>query len=148
MLAAADVVAALQSVMASIVAPLDTAVLSCITIEASHAYNVIPETLRIRGTVRAGWLGETGAGPVRDRRRRGSTRAGPTCAQDRRRGWAYRRLIAEPSQSRAVERPGDREPSGSADQQQVKTVARPRNQIRFFISNEMRLLHNRRITAL
>ncbi|MGI4801042.1 MAG: hypothetical protein ACRYG8_44860 [Janthinobacterium lividum] len=88
MLAAADVVAALQSVMARNVAPLDTAVLSCTTIEAGHAYNVIPETLRIRGTVRAGWLRETGAGPVRDRRRRRSTRAEPTCAQDRRRGWA------------------------------------------------------------
>ena len=52
-LAAAQIVTALQSVVARNVAPIDTAVLSCTAIEGGHAYNVIPESVRIRGTARA-----------------------------------------------------------------------------------------------
>ncbi len=52
-LAASHIVTALQSIVARNVSPLDTAVLSCCAIEGGNAYNVIPETVRIRGTARA-----------------------------------------------------------------------------------------------
>lgn len=52
-LAAAHVISALQSVVARNVAPIDTAVLSCTAIEGGQAYNVIPDSVRIRGTARA-----------------------------------------------------------------------------------------------
>ena len=51
--AAAHVVAALQSVVARNVRPIDTAVLSCTAIAGGEAYNVIPDAVRIRGTARA-----------------------------------------------------------------------------------------------
>ena len=51
--AAAHVVTALQSVVARTVRPIDTAVLSCTAIEGGAAYNVIPDTVRLRGTARA-----------------------------------------------------------------------------------------------
>jgi len=52
-LAASHIVAALQSVVARNVRPLDTAVLSVTRIEGGSAYNVIPERVRLGGTVRA-----------------------------------------------------------------------------------------------
>ena len=51
--AASAVVSALQSIVSRNVKPTDTAVLSCTAIEGGNAYNVIPETVRIRGTARA-----------------------------------------------------------------------------------------------
>jgi hippurate hydrolase len=52
-LAAAQIAVALQSIVARNVAPLDTAVLSVTQIHAGDAYNVIPQTARLGGTVRA-----------------------------------------------------------------------------------------------
>ena len=52
-LAAAHIVAALQSIVARNVRPVETAVLSITQIHAGAAYNVIPQTARISGTVRA-----------------------------------------------------------------------------------------------
>ncbi|MFX5918514.1 amidohydrolase, partial [Acinetobacter baumannii] len=49
----AQIVAALQSVVARNVAPYDTAVLSVTGFSAGTAYNVIPERVALRGTVRA-----------------------------------------------------------------------------------------------
>jgi hippurate hydrolase len=48
----AQIVAALQSVVARNVAPADTAVLSVTGFTAGQAYNVIPERVALRGTVR------------------------------------------------------------------------------------------------
>jgi amidohydrolase len=48
----AQIVAALQSVVARSVAPADTAVLSVTGFTAGQAYNVIPERVALRGTVR------------------------------------------------------------------------------------------------
>ena len=52
-LVAAHVTAALQSIVARNVRPLDTAVLSVTQIHSGNAYNVIPQTARLSGTVRA-----------------------------------------------------------------------------------------------
>ncbi|TAK50610.1 MAG: amidohydrolase [Betaproteobacteria bacterium] len=52
-LVAAHVTAALQSIVARNVRPVDTAVLSVTQIHAGDAYNVIPQTARLSGTVRA-----------------------------------------------------------------------------------------------
>ena len=53
LLVAAHVTAALQSIVARNVRPLDTAVLSVTQIHGGNAYNVIPQTARLSGTVRA-----------------------------------------------------------------------------------------------
>jgi len=52
-LAAAQIAVALQTIVARNVAPVDTAVLSVTQIHAGDAYNVIPQTARLGGTVRA-----------------------------------------------------------------------------------------------
>ena len=52
-LAASHVVAALQSIVARNVRPLDTAVLSVTQVHGGDAYNVIPQKVRLSGTVRA-----------------------------------------------------------------------------------------------
>ncbi len=52
-LVAAHVTAALQSIVARNVRPVDTAVLSVTQIHGGDAYNVIPQTARLSGTVRA-----------------------------------------------------------------------------------------------
>jgi hippurate hydrolase len=52
-LVASHVTAALQSIVARNVRPVDTAVLSVTQIHAGNAYNVIPQTARLSGTVRA-----------------------------------------------------------------------------------------------
>ena len=52
-LVAAQIAVSLQSIVARNVAPVDTAVLSVTQIHAGDAYNVIPQTARLGGTVRA-----------------------------------------------------------------------------------------------
>ena len=52
-LVASHITAALQSIVARNVRPVDTAVLSVTQIHAGDAYNVIPQTARLSGTVRA-----------------------------------------------------------------------------------------------
>ncbi|MET1082542.1 MAG: M20 aminoacylase family protein [Burkholderiales bacterium] len=52
-LAAAHVTAALQSIVARNVRPVETAVVSVTQIHGGSAYNVIPQTARLSGTVRA-----------------------------------------------------------------------------------------------
>jgi hippurate hydrolase len=52
-LVASHLVAALQSIVARNVRPVDTAVLSVTQIHAGNAYNVLPQTARLSGTVRA-----------------------------------------------------------------------------------------------
>ncbi len=52
-LVAAHVTTALQSIVARNVRPVDTAVLSVTQIHAGNAYNVIPQSARLSGTVRA-----------------------------------------------------------------------------------------------
>ncbi len=52
-LVASHVTAALQSIVARNVRPVDTAVLSVTQIHSGDAYNVIPQTARLSGTVRA-----------------------------------------------------------------------------------------------
>jgi hippurate hydrolase len=52
-LVAAHVTAALQSIVARNVRPVDTAVLSVTQVHGGNAYNVIPQTVRLSGTVRA-----------------------------------------------------------------------------------------------
>jgi amidohydrolase len=52
-LAAAQIAVTLQSIVARNVAPVDTAVLSVTRIRAGDAYNVIPQTAELGGTVRA-----------------------------------------------------------------------------------------------
>lgn len=52
-LVAAHITTALQSIVARNVAPVQTAVLSVTQIHAGDAYNVIPQTARLSGTVRA-----------------------------------------------------------------------------------------------
>src|SRR5262245_31212992 len=52
-LVAAHITAALQSIVARNVRPVDTAVLSVTQIHSGTAYNVIPQTARLSGTVRA-----------------------------------------------------------------------------------------------
>jgi len=52
-LAAAQIAVALQSIVARNIAPVDTAVLSVTQIHAGDAYNVMPQTARLGGTVRA-----------------------------------------------------------------------------------------------
>ena len=52
-LAAAQIAVSLQSIVARNVAPVDTAVLSVTRIHAGDAYNVIPQTAALGGTVRA-----------------------------------------------------------------------------------------------
>ena len=52
-LVASHVTAALQSIVARNVRPVDTAVLSVTQIHGGNAYNVIPQTVRLSGTVRA-----------------------------------------------------------------------------------------------
>lgn len=52
-LVAAHVTAALQSIVARNVRPVDTAVLSVTQIHGGNAYNVIPQSARLSGTVRA-----------------------------------------------------------------------------------------------
>jgi amidohydrolase len=51
-LAACHIATALQSIVARNVSPLDTAVVSVTAIEGGDAYNVIPQTAELRGTVR------------------------------------------------------------------------------------------------
>jgi hippurate hydrolase len=52
-LVAAHVTAALQSIVSRNVRPVDTAVVSVTQIHGGHAYNVIPQSVRLSGTVRA-----------------------------------------------------------------------------------------------
>jgi len=52
-LVAAHITAALQSIVSRNVRPVDTAVLSVTQIHGGDAYNVIPQTARLSGTVRA-----------------------------------------------------------------------------------------------
>src|SRR5688572_13512395 len=52
-LVAAHVTAALQSIVSRNVRPVDTAVLSVTQVHGGNAYNVIPQTVRLSGTVRA-----------------------------------------------------------------------------------------------
>jgi hippurate hydrolase len=52
-LVAAQIAVSLQSIVARNVAPVDTAVLSVTRIHAGDAYNVIPQTAALGGTVRA-----------------------------------------------------------------------------------------------
>ena len=52
-LVAAHVTAALQSIVSRNVRPVDTAVLSVTQLHGGNAYNVIPQTVRLSGTVRA-----------------------------------------------------------------------------------------------
>lgn len=52
-LVASHVVAALQSIVSRNVRPVDTAVLSVTQIHSGNAYNVIPQSARLSGTVRA-----------------------------------------------------------------------------------------------
>src|SRR5688572_31286798 len=52
-LVASHIIAALQSIVARNVRPVDTAVLSVTQIHGGNAYNVIPQTVRLSGTVRA-----------------------------------------------------------------------------------------------
>ena len=52
-LVASHVTAALQSIVSRNVRPVDTAVVSVTQIHAGNAYNVIPQTARLSGTVRA-----------------------------------------------------------------------------------------------
>ena len=52
-LVASHVIAALQSIVARNVRPVDTAVVSVTQIHSGNAYNVIPQTARLSGTVRA-----------------------------------------------------------------------------------------------
>lgn len=52
-LAASHVAAALQSIVARNIRPVDTAVLSVTQIHGGNAYNVIPQAVRLSGTVRA-----------------------------------------------------------------------------------------------
>jgi amidohydrolase len=52
-LVASHITAALQSIVARNVRPVDTAVLSVTQIHGGNAYNVIPQTVRLSGTVRA-----------------------------------------------------------------------------------------------
>ena len=52
-LVASHITTALQSIVARNVRPLDTAVLSVTQIHSGDAYNVIPQTARLSGTVRA-----------------------------------------------------------------------------------------------
>ncbi len=52
-LVAAHVTAALQSIVSRNVRPVDTAVVSVTQIHGGNAYNVIPQTARLSGTVRA-----------------------------------------------------------------------------------------------
>jgi len=52
-LVAAHVTAALQSIVARNVRPVDTAVLSVTQVHGGNAYNVIPQTVRLSGTARA-----------------------------------------------------------------------------------------------
>lgn len=52
-LAASHVVTALQSIVARNVRPVDTAVVSVTKIQGGSAYNVIPQSVRLSGTVRA-----------------------------------------------------------------------------------------------
>jgi hippurate hydrolase len=51
-LVASHIVTALQAIVARNVSPLDTAVVSATAIHGGDAYNVIPQTAEIRGTVR------------------------------------------------------------------------------------------------
>lgn len=51
-LAAAHVTTALQSIVARNVSPLDTAVISVTSIQAGEAFNVIPSTALLKGTIR------------------------------------------------------------------------------------------------
>ena len=52
-LVAAQIAVALQTIVSRNIAPVDTAVLSVTQIHAGDAYNVIPQTARLGGTVRA-----------------------------------------------------------------------------------------------
>jgi amidohydrolase len=52
-LVASHAIAALQSIVARNVRPVDTAVLSVTQIHGGNAYNVIPQSVRLSGTVRA-----------------------------------------------------------------------------------------------
>ena len=52
-LVAAHVITALQSIVSRNVRPVDTAVVSVTKVHGGDAYNVIPQTVRISGTVRA-----------------------------------------------------------------------------------------------
>ena len=52
-LVASHIIAALQSIVARNVRPVDTAVLSVTQIHGGNAYNVIPQAVRLSGTVRA-----------------------------------------------------------------------------------------------
>jgi len=51
-LAAAEIVSALQSIVSRNVAPLKSAVLSVCTIHGGEAFNVIPQTVELAGTIR------------------------------------------------------------------------------------------------
>ena len=51
-LVASHIVTALQSIVARNVSPLDTAVVSATAIKGGDAYNVIPQSAEIKGTVR------------------------------------------------------------------------------------------------
>lgn len=51
--AAATLIGALQSIVSRAVDPLQSAVVSVTRLDAGEAYNIVPETARLRGTVRA-----------------------------------------------------------------------------------------------
>ncbi|MGE5464093.1 MAG: M20 metallopeptidase family protein, partial [Syntrophothermus sp.] len=51
-IAAAQIVSALQTIVARNVAPLETAVVSVTTLHAGTAFNVIPQTAELTGTIR------------------------------------------------------------------------------------------------
>jgi amidohydrolase len=59
--AAAQIIAALQSIISRNVAPLDSAVISVTTVHSGTAFNIIPQTAELTGTIRTFDLG------VRDR---------------------------------------------------------------------------------
>lgn len=67
MVAAAHIISSLQAICARNVSPLRSAVLSVTRIEGGHAYNVIPETVRLAGTAR--WF-EPEIGDILERRLR------------------------------------------------------------------------------
>jgi amidohydrolase len=56
-LTAAHVITALDALVAREVSPLDNAVLTMATVQADGAFNIVPDRVRLTGTIRAGDLG-------------------------------------------------------------------------------------------
>ncbi len=61
--AAAQIVSALQTITSRNVAPLETAVVSVTTIHSGTAFNVIPQTAELTGTIRTFDAGVRSRGP-------------------------------------------------------------------------------------